>query len=232
MVSKPNITYELVLSLVLLKALKRIEVTWQLRLMVREENLRNWENWLKNERERIEWEKGKTPPNELWISSLFVGLAFVMGLLATFMLAVGLNSFPSQLSSSLTLAMSATLIAFSGAYCVPRQRWLSDQTSLRQDFLDILEIWVHLANPPFDHTIVSSLGSISQRRYGSALRHYFSRDILRALIVATVVAILLSVLSLFAPGGIQRWVLSLAWGANAFGYILLLSWFLPAAWLE
>jgi len=157
--------------------------------MVREENLRSWENWLEDERKRIREEEGKTPRNELWISSVMVGLAFVMGLLATFMLAVGFSSFPSQLSSSLTLAMSATLIAFSGAYCLPSQRWLRDETRLRHDFLDILEIWVHLANPPFDHAILSGLSSILKRRYGLAMMHAFSRNILRALIVKYVAAL-------------------------------------------
>jgi hypothetical protein len=99
--------------------------------MVREENLRSWENWLEDERKRIREEEGKTPPSQLWISWSVLVLACIMGLLATFMLAVGFSSFPSQLSSSLTLAMSATLIAFSGGYCLPSQRWLRDETRLR-----------------------------------------------------------------------------------------------------
>jgi hypothetical protein len=200
--------------------------------MVREENLRSWENWLEDERKRILDEEGKTPPSQLWISWFVLVLACIMGLLATFMLAVGFSSFPSQLSSSLTLAMSATLIAFSGGYCLPSQRWLRDETRLRHDFLAILEIWVHLANPPFDHAILGGLSSILQRRYGLAMMHAFSRNILRALIVATILATFLSVLSLFTPGDTQRWVLSLAWGGIAFGYILLLYWLLPSAWLE
>lgn len=196
-----------------------------------QENENGWKTYVKDQRKRIDFEEGLDGRAVPWVSWIFVGTSVFFGMLAFLALIFVLPSPSGPFLPPFTVAISATLVAFSGGFCLPVTRGYRAEARAMRDLLDLAEIMIHLAETSSYDLVRKRLDSILQRRWTIPMNYRYSVLNVRSLILADLFSVAFSFLSLFT-GDVQKWMSSLAWASIVTGYALVAFWFIPVLFWE